>query len=294
MFNFAPGLFGTSRQTKDSAFLLPPDSIVARLRQDTDEHRLDAQQRSGADLTLPVSATKNIDLTVSANVTYIRKCARVAPELNGTWIDGPRIGAKASADVIRSRLDQVCRRRPPRTVTHSYCQSPHRRQRRAIGKRTGRSLRNGDAAQGYVENRQESGQPPCPRLRRRTPTSRSTDSTLRHQLRIPGRRQDGRPTAISCSRTAPTITMPVWPLHRVYPLTPWTPEKPQHRRARTRLGRQPGHICKCPCPTAGSSEAQQLFTINQHHRRLHLFPCRLLTSSAARISAYTSPATTIP
>ena len=106
------------------------------------------------DLTYQIIRNKNIDWTVSANVTYIRnKVLKLAPELNGTWIDDSRIykEGKSMYQIYTVKYAGV----DPENGNALYWA---RRTDGTEEKVSNWSLaRNGDAAQGYVENRQESG-----------------------------------------------------------------------------------------------------------------------------------------
>ena len=113
MFNSR--LLGTleyfSRQTKDMLYYRP---TASSLGYDKIPMNIGSMRNSGLelDLTYQIIRNKNIDWTVSANVTYIRnKVLKLAPELNGTWIDGSRIYKGRQVDVSDLHR-QVCRRRP--------------------------------------------------------------------------------------------------------------------------------------------------------------------------------------
>ncbi len=155
MFNSR--LLGTleyfSRQTKDMLYYRP---TASSLGYDKIPMNIGSMRNSGLelDLTYQIIRNKNIDWTVSANVTYIRnKVLKLAPELNGTWIDGSRIykEGKSMYQIYTVKYAGV----DPENGNALYWA---RRTDGTEEKVSNWSLaRNGDAAQGYVENRQESG-----------------------------------------------------------------------------------------------------------------------------------------
>ena len=119
MFNSR--LLGTleyfSRQTKDMLYYRP---TASSLGYDKIPMNIGSMRNSGLelDLTYQIIRNKNIDWTVSANVTYIRnKVLKLAPELNGTWIDGSRIykEGKSMYQIYTVKYAGAT----PRTVTHS-------------------------------------------------------------------------------------------------------------------------------------------------------------------------------
>lgn len=155
MFNSR--LLGTleyfSRQTKDMLYYRP---TASSLGYDKIPMNIGSMRNSGLelDLTYQIIRNKNIDWTVSANVTYIRnKVLKLAPELNGTWIDDSRIykEGKSMYQIYTVKYAGV----DPENGNALYWA---RRTDGTEEKVSNWSLaRNGDAAQGYVENRQESG-----------------------------------------------------------------------------------------------------------------------------------------
>jgi hypothetical protein len=106
------------------------------------------------DLTYQLIRNKNIDWSVSANLTYVKnKVLKLAPELNGTWISGSRIYQEGESmyQIYCVKYAGV----DPETGNALYWA---RRTDGTEEKVSNWSLaRNGDEESGYVANRQASG-----------------------------------------------------------------------------------------------------------------------------------------
>ena len=155
MFNSR--LLGTfeyfSRQTSDMLYYRP---TASSLGYDKIPMNIGSMRNNGLelDLTYQIIRNRDIDWSVSANLTYVRnKVLKLAPELNGTWINGSRIykEGKSMYQIYTVKFAGV----DPENGNALYWA------RRADGTEEKVSdyglARNGDSAKGYVENRVESG-----------------------------------------------------------------------------------------------------------------------------------------
>lgn len=142
-----------SRQTHDMLYYRP---TASSLGYDKIPMNIGSMRNSGLelDLTYQIIRNKDIDWSVSANLTYVKnKVLKLAPELNGTWINGSRIykEGKSMYQIYTVKYAGV----DPDNGNALYWA---RRTDGTEEKVSNWSLaRNGDAEQGYVENRQESG-----------------------------------------------------------------------------------------------------------------------------------------
>lgn len=142
-----------SRQTHDMLYYRP---TASSLGYDKIPMNIGSMRNNGLelDLTYQIIRNKDIDWSVSANLTYVKnKVLKLAPELNGTWINGSRIykEGKSMYQIYTVKYAGV----DPDNGNALYWA---RRTDGTEEKVSNWSLaRNGDAEQGYVENRQESG-----------------------------------------------------------------------------------------------------------------------------------------
>ena len=266
MFNSR--LLGTleyfSRQTKDMPYYRPTASSLGYDKIPMNIGSMRCNSGLELDLTYQIIPQQEYRLdSKRQRDLYPTTVLKLAPELNGTWIDGSRIykEGKSMYQIYTVKYAGVdpengnalyWARRPtaPKSMVSNWSLARKRRRSPGICR----------------EPSGESGNLPAFRLRRRIYQHQGLRIRLRHQLRIPGKAARWSTTATSCSCTAPTITMPVWPAQG-YPqrmdsrktATPTCPHSP---------GRAIRPYINALSPTAGSSAA----TIHhqQHHRRLHL------------------------
>jgi TonB-linked SusC/RagA family outer membrane protein len=142
-----------SRQTSDMLYYRP---TATSLGYDQIPMNIGSMRNSGLelDLTYQLIRNKNIDWSVSANLTYVKnKVLKLAPELNGTWISGSRIYQEGESmyQIYCVKYAGV----DPETGNALYWA---RRTDGTEEKVSNWSLaRNGDEESGYVANRQASG-----------------------------------------------------------------------------------------------------------------------------------------
>jgi TonB-linked SusC/RagA family outer membrane protein len=142
-----------SRQTSDMLYYRP---TATSLGYDQIPMNIGSMRNNGLelDLTYQLIRNKNIDWSVSANLTYVKnKVLKLAPELNGTWISGSRIYQEGESmyQIYCVKYAGV----DPETGNALYWA------RRTDGTEEKVSnwyiARNGDEESGYVANRQASG-----------------------------------------------------------------------------------------------------------------------------------------
>ncbi len=142
-----------SRQTHDMLYYRP---TATSLGYDQIPMNIGSMRNNGLelDLTYQIIHNKNIDWSVSGNLTYVKnKVLKLAPELNGTWISGSRIYQEGE-----SMYQIYCVKYAGVDPENGNALYWARRTDGTEEKVSNWSLaRNGDAEQGYVENRQKSG-----------------------------------------------------------------------------------------------------------------------------------------